>query len=72
MKSVKVIYHCCVVFNVLDDSTTVCRENFSVDVQSIAVRGDINYSVAVNIAVGEFFKLCRSCKGFPLVAGILK
>ena len=58
MKSVKLIYHCCVVFNVLDGSTTVRGENFSVDVQSIAVRGDSNYSVAVNIAVGEFFKLC--------------
>lgn len=64
MKSVKLIIHCYVVFNVLDDSTTVHRESFSVDVQSIAVRGNSNYSIAVNIAVGEFYKLCRTCIGF--------
>ena len=53
MKSVKK-FIIVVVFNVLDDSTTVHRENFSVDVQSMAVRGDSNYSIAVNIAVGEY------------------
>ena len=56
IKSVKLINHWYVVFNVLDDSTTVHRENFSVDVQSIGVRGKNNDSVAVNIAVGEFSK----------------
>ena len=51
----QIIYHkVVVVFNVLDYSTTVHRENFSVDVQSMAVGGDSSYSVAVNIAVGEY------------------
>lgn len=58
MKSVKLINHWYVVFNIPDYSTTVHRENFSVDVQSIGVRGNNNYSVAVNIAVGEFSILC--------------
>lgn len=58
MRSVKLINHWYVVLNVLDDSTTVHRGNFSVDVQSIGVRGNSTYSVAVNIAVGEFSILC--------------
>ena len=55
MKSAKLINRCSVVFNVPDHLTTVHRKNFSVDVQSIGVRGNSNHSVAVNIAVGEFF-----------------
>jgi len=62
MKSVKLIYHY-VVFNVPDDSTTVHSENFTVGVQSIGVRGNSNYSVAVNIAVGEFFNCANHVKG---------
>ncbi|XP_020612989.1 diphthine--ammonia ligase-like isoform X1 [Orbicella faveolata] len=45
------------------DSTTVHSENFTVGVQSIGVRGNSNYSVAVNIAVGEFFNCANHVKG---------
>ena len=37
-----------------DVSTSVCRDSFSVSVQSIAVMGNINNSVAVNFEVGKF------------------
>ena len=38
----------------IDGSTSVCRDRFSIGVQSIVVKGNINKSFAVNFQVGKF------------------